>query len=355
MKLARYIGVICFFALALVGCKDKNKTENPEFDKSPILTNIADNYIIPHQNELKFRLDNLKSAWDTFSADQSSTNFDDVKLNYLLCNEQYQRVKMIDFGPEMTNSMTMAFGVFPTDTNQIASNISMGTYDLESADNTDTQGLDALDYLLFRTDAYTLAQTSSNTRAYINDLISKLNNKINLVVSGWTTYRSSFVSGTGTSQTSPFSYLVNGCVKDYEVTKSTKLGIPLGKATLNIAKPLQFEAKWSGHNKVLLEISVQSHSNLFHGIGADGTDGQGFDDYLLAIGRTDLNTSIHNQFQYLTTEIGTWNDNLLQRLNSDRPSLDSYYNYMSALVVNLKTDMPSAFGVVITYQDNDGD
>ena len=355
MKIAKYTGAICFFALTLIGCKDKDKTEDPQFDRGPIMTNIADNYIIPNQVELKARVDQLSTAWNTFLADQSSSNFDAVKTVYISCAEQYQRIKMIDFGPAMNNSMTMAFGVFPTDTTQIALNISAGTYDLESVDNKDTQGLDALDYLLFKTNALTEVQSSSNTRMYISDLIAKLNTKISEVVTGWNTYRSEFIAGTGSSQTSAFSFLVNACVKDYEVTKSTKLGIPLGKATLNVAKPLEFEAKWSGHNKISLQIAVRAQSDLFHGISTSGVDGQGFDDYLNAIGRTDICTSIHDQFEYLNSEIATWNDNLQQRLNTDRPSLDSYYDYMSALVVKLKTDMPSAFGVVITYQDNDGD
>jgi len=36
-------------------------------------------------------------------------------------------------------------------------------------------------------------------------------------------------------------------------------------------------------------------------------------------------------------------------------SLDNLYVKMQNLVVSIKTDMSSAFGVLITYQDNDGD
>lgn len=355
MKIAKYIGAICFFALTLVGCKDKDNSEDPKFDRGPIMSNIADNCIIPNQLNLQAILVDLSDSWDAFEADPSAVNLDAVRSNYFYCAEHYQGLKMIDFGPAMDNGFNMAFGIFPTDTTQIDANIVSGTYDLESADNKNAQGLDALDYLLFRNNALTVLQNSSNARAYVGDLIEKLTAKMNEVVTGWNTYRSTFVSGTGSSQTSAFSYLVNAFVKDYEITKSTKLGIPLGKASLNIPKPLEFEAKWSGHNKILLQASVRALSDLYHGIGTATGDGQGFDDYLAAIGRTDIKSSIDNQFEYLKTEIGTWNDNLQERLNTDRPSLDSYYNYMSALVVNLKTDMPSAFGVVITYQDNDGD
>jgi hypothetical protein len=35
--------------------------------------------------------------------------------------------------------------------------------------------------------------------------------------------------------------------------------------------------------------------------------------------------------------------------------LDELYNLIAGNVVYLKTDMTSAFGVLITYQDSDGD
>ena len=40
---------------------------------------------------------------------------------------------------------------------------------------------------------------------------------------------------------------------------------------------------------------------------------------------------------------------------SNQSELDELYNLIQQQVVNLKTDMTSAFGVLITYQDNDGD
>ncbi len=355
----KYLKIAFPFAIlfiSFIACKDKDNQQDQEaFDRAPIMTNLADNYIIPHFTELKTRFSTLSADWNTFLSDQSQTNFNSVKTAYLLCNEEYQRVKMFDFGPAMSNGMTMSFGIFPTDTSQIAASISSGTYDLASAESEYAQGLDALDYLFFRVNAYTELQSNPNARAYITDLINRMSSKVTAISQAWSgNYRNEFITGTGTSLTAPFSLLVNSFVKDFELTKNTKLGYPIGKQTLNNPRPLYFEAKWSKHNKVLLQVSNLALSDIFHGIGSAG-DGQGFDDYLITVGQTSVKTSIHDKFQYLNTEITNWNDNLQERLVSNPASLDTYYNNMSSMVVNLKTDMPSAFGVVISYQDNDGD
>lgn len=342
---------------AITACKDKETQESEDtFDKGALLTNMADNYIIPHYAELQTRLGDLMTNWAAFDNNTSPGNHIQVQASFVAVCEEYQRVKMFDFGPAMTHGMTMAFGVFPTDTAQIVANINSGSYDLSTTDNADAQGLDALDYLLFRQNAYaSLSGSSSATRAYVNELIAKLISTLSAVRSEWqTSYRSTFVAGTGTSLTSPFSLLVNNFCKDYELTKNTKLGIPIGKPTLDIAQPLYFEAKWSKQNRRLLAIAVQASSDIYFGMGTAG-NGQGFDDYLQALDRADINNSISTRFNYMNTEIATWNDDLLARLGSNYQSLSDYYDYMHATVVYLKTDMPSAFGVVISYQDNDGD
>jgi len=261
---------------------------------------------------------------------------------------------MFDFGPGTTENLQMVCGIFPTDTAQITSQISSGVYDLNADDTRDTQGFDALDYLFYRNNALSLIQSSTNTQNYITALIVRMKTKVSSVLSQWqTSYRSTFINGTGTETTSAFSYLVNCFCRDFEATKNSKLGYPLGTHVLNTPNPLAFEAKWSHHNKELLQISIETSYNVYKGMGT--ADGLGFDDYLIAEERSDLNNSIHTRYQYLLNEIGTWNDNLQERLNTNSTSLYNYFNYMQGTVVYLKTDMTSAFSVAITYQDSDGD
>jgi len=46
---------------------------------------------------------------------------------------------------------------------------------------------------------------------------------------------------------------------------------------------------------------------------------------------------------------------LVVEIQNQPSTLDALYTKLQNLVVHFKTDMTSAFGVLITYQDNDGD
>ena len=48
-------------------------------------------------------------------------------------------------------------------------------------------------------------------------------------------------------------------------------------------------------------------------------------------------------------------DPLSQGVQGNTAPIEAAYNEIQKLVVLLKTDMPSAMGILITYVDNDGD
>ena len=46
---------------------------------------------------------------------------------------------------------------------------------------------------------------------------------------------------------------------------------------------------------------------------------------------------------------------LSENIENESAALNELYNEILKQTVSLKTDMPSAIGVLISYQDNDGD
>lgn len=348
MRKLLYFG-IC--SVVLIACKDKDKDNDLTFNKAPMMTNLADAYAIPEFNTLDTRVNALVSAEAAFQANQGNTEFEALRTSYLAVTEQFERVRMFDFGPSMSAGLNAGFGVFPADTAQIESNISSGTYNLLTVENVSAIGLDALDYLLFRSNALTTLQSNLAARNYLHDLVVKMDGEANAVVSAWNgSYRTTFVNGTGTSSTDPFALLVNSFCKDFEICKNAKIGIPIGKQSLDIAQPHYFQAKWSGKSQELLTINLTALKNVFNGV-----NGQGFDDYLNAVEKSTLTTTINNRFTYMINESDNWNAALPSVLESNPTTLSGFYDYMQGTVVSLKTDMTSVFGVLITYQDNDGD
>lgn len=351
------IPALLFLGISVVACKDKNPEEDQEdFKKETILTNLADNYIIPGYADLQQKTNALSDSWNAFVNAPSAIALEDVQLKWKEANNSFHKVKMFEVGPAMNVLLNASLGTFPADTVQIENNITAGTYNLSTADNIDAIGFESLDFLLFGSDCLNKLTTSASRRGYVTDVITKMRNEVNQVVNEWSSYRATFIAGTGTSSTSPFSVLLNAFCKDFELAKTAKLGIPIGSQSLGIQQPYYLEGRRSGYGKTLLATNIQALHAVFLGKSYNGSaNGSGYDDYLNAIEKSGLSTTIDTRFSYMETQPSTWNGTMEDMMASSPTTLTDFYNYMQGTVVYLKTDMASAFGVLITYQDNDGD
>lgn len=351
----KYLIFILSAVSIFASCK-KNPPVSPEFNKSELLENVATNIILPELNDFSSRLNTLKVSFETFEADMTQSNLDIVRENWKSAYASWQSVKIYDFGPVLSNGLKSATGIFPSDTTQIQNNISSGSYTLASAANTDAIGLSALDYLLYKSDALNEFISTANYATYASDLIDKMVNEVATVASAWTSYKSTFVASTGTETTSAFSLLVNEFNKDYEIAKNAKLGIPIGKQSLGIQLPDYIEARYSGYSLDLLRKSIVSHQGLFNGDRNTGSgSGVGFYEYLVHLDRKELADAINTRFNQIISKIDSFQGSLEEEMAMNANELDNLYTLLHGQVINLKTDMTSAFGVLITYQDNDGD
>ncbi len=341
-------------ALFMVTACIKDIKKN-EFDKAALLQNFADNIIQPRYADFKTKIDSLEILFIAFQLNPTEAKFEDLKAQWKACYLSFQRVKTFDFGPAMNAGFKSAIGTFPTDTVQIASNISAGTYNLATVTNSDAVGLAALDYLFFATNAYSNLTFNASYSQYCLDVIQKMKQETNALVSAWTSFRATFIASTGNESTSMFSMLVNDFCQDWEEAKAAKLGIPLGKYSLGIQRPEYIEARYSGYSLPILQASLSSIAEIYSGIGANGQDGVGFDDYLIALNKESLNSVIKDKFREIDSSFYVLNSSLQLELTQNPTSLENLFNAISQQVVYIKTDMTASFGILITYQDNDGD
>jgi len=346
---------IILLSLAVASCKKKGE-DTPQFDKSELLNNVATNIIIPSLNSFSTELNTLKSSFEAFENNMNLTSLETVRENFKSAYSSWQSLKIYDFGPLLNNGFKLSTGIFPSDTTQIQDNITSGSYNLTTAANSDAIGLSALDYLLFKPGALDEFINTANYSDYASDVIDKMVNEMTVVQSEWSSYKNTFVSSTGTETTSSFSQLVNEFNKDFEIAKNAKLGIPLGKQSLGIQLPDYIEARYSGYSLDLLRSSIVSHQGLFNGDNNSASGSKvGFYEYLVHLERSDLANNINSRFNSILAKIDSFQNSLESEMATNSSELDALYNLIQGQVVNLKTDMTSAFGVLITYQDNDGD
>ncbi|MCU0360120.1 MAG: imelysin family protein [Bacteroidia bacterium] len=356
--------------LSLLGCKKKDDTNTDKdlpdeaFDKQALLINIADNVILPNYTRFESDLNMLNATFQAYSNAPTLAGLDSVKIKFQAAYKSYQHISLYEFGPAEQVVVRNNFNVFPTDTTQINSNIASGSYDLNMVSQLDAKGLPSLDFLFFGRNNSTAAvhalfASSANRRNYVKQVILDMKFKADAVIAGWAAYRTTFVSSLGTDVSSSIGYLINQLNFELDYVKNAKIGIPLGKKTLGIAVPNNCEAYYSGNSLEYAIESVKAIESLYLGKSTEGIDDKGFDDYLnhlkIQRGSEALTSAITKQFAVAFSKLNAIASPLSQQVLSNPSHVDAAYVELVKLLVLLKTDMPSSLGVVITYQDGDGD
>ena len=348
--------IAIFLGILFNSCKKEEEEPQEEFDKNTMAANMSANIIVPSINEFDNNLSQLESNLMAFKADVSQQNLDLLRNSWKQAYITWQTVKIFDFGPIRNIGMKGAIATYPIDTTDIQNNISSGSYSLSTAANLDAIGLPALDYLLYRKGALDSLQNNPNCVNYVEDVINKMLSESNTVKSEWSSYQSTFNESTGTSSTSAFSYFINEFNRDFELAKTAKVGIPLGKQSLDVPLPEYIEARYSGISLELLEASLIALRKVYNGDSfSGGSAGVGLDDYLVHLERSTLDNTIDSNFEEMINKAQSFSLTFEEALDTNVSGLNELYLMLQSQVVYIKTDMTSAFGVLITYQDNDGD
>jgi predicted lipoprotein len=358
-------------SLLFVFCKKKNVTKNEEesandsFNKQEMLVNMADNIILPCYRDFKVSLDGLTNAFATFKTTGSLPDFQALKTAFHSAYLKYQRVSIFGFGPGEDQSVRINFNIFPCDTAKILSNISGGGYNLATASNISTKGFPALDYLFYgkgKTEAEMLSLLAGNAsrKKYVDDLLSDLSLKTNEVIKTWDNpYRAAFINSLGTDIGSSIGFVINQINYELDYLKNAKIATPLGIRSGGNPLPDNTEAYYGGNSLEYALETLNIIENMYLGRSFSGNNGLGFDDFLdhLGVKHLDgtLNGAINNQFTITRAKLNEIGNPLSDKVLSAPTGVNDAYKEIVKLVVLLKTDLPSNLGVVITYQDGDGD
>lgn len=371
--------VILFFLILFAGsaifissCKKKDEEDNkPEFDRKGMLTNIGNNNIIPNYETLEAALQELDTAVNAFNASPDLTNLSALQNAFKEAYKAWQLCSVFEFGPAEQEMLRANVNTFPAYVAKIESNITSNSYSFDDPDNITTKGFPAMDYLLFGIGAdnntiiakYTADVDAGNRRSYLQAISTYLKGKVESVNNAWSpsggNYINTFINASGTDVGSSLGQLVNQLNYDFEILRNAKIGIPLGKKSLGTPMPEKVEALYSGISVELALIHLKAMENIYLGRSEAGIDGSGLDEYLVHLEAPynggQLSDAIKNQFTTAITKLQAVPDPLSSTVQSNPAIVDAAYIELQKLLVLLKTDMPSALGVLITYQDNDGD
>ena len=355
------------FSIACLSCDNPGPGPGEvDFDQEALLAHLSADLIVPAYADLADATASLKGALETLTTAPNATQLATARESLRAAWTAWQATSAFEFGPASLVILRSSVNIYPTSTQQIEDNILTGNYELEAINNLDAKGFPALDYLLnAEADTTTVAALEDADRAaYLMAVATDLDNLVQQVYQAWLptggNYQATFNAATGTDAGSSLGALINQLNYDFELLKNAQIGIPLGKRTLGEAQPMRTQAYYGGYSAQLAKARLQGIHALYYGIGADDSNGLGLDDYVKAFnlvfdGETELSEAIANQMARTEAAVNALPDPLSEAVTNQASIVESAWNEIQAQLILYKTDMPSALGVLITYQDNDGD
>ncbi|WP_026464237.1 imelysin family protein [Adhaeribacter aquaticus] len=345
---------IVFLVLACDGNDKPDPTPDNGFDKTAMLTNYADNLIIPGYTNLQGQLQTLETAVNAFLNAPTTANQQTLKPIFKEAYLQFQRVSVYQVGPAETVLLSNFLNTFPANTTAIENNINSGTYNFAQTSVLDQQGFPALDYLLFSPNAIQrlTEATNNNRKKYIQDVINRSKSLVNTVATEWNSnYRTQFVTNTRTDVGSPIGYLVNQFAFELDQLKGPRIGWPFGKMSGGTVFADKSEGYYAGISGALAVENLNSLKKAYTG----NNSGKGISDYLVALKKDQLNSDVIKQFDTAIDQLKAIPDPMSNAFTNNKELVDAAYRQIQTLLTYVKTDVASATGVRITYQDSDGD
>lgn len=369
--------VIVFAIIVLMSCGGSNNEPSPADngkDRQVILTHWVDHIVLPSYDKFKVKFDVMKSEAEVFKQSPSVSALTEFRSAWVDAYLEWQKVELFEFGPADQTTLRNFINIYPTDVAGIGTNINDPSVNLNLPASYARQGFPALDYLINGVGAtddqivlfYTDANEGAKRTAYLARIVDRMNTLINSVISGWSSYRETFITKTGLDIGSSFGLVTNAYVLYYErYIRSGKIGIPSGAtiATAGSVNPEKVEAYYKKDISLsLAKVAHTAASDFLNGRNViTGVEGPSFKSYLDAIGSKDatsgtsLSDIINQQFSKVSDKLNALGNNFSQQVqNENQPMLDTYAE-MQRLVRLLKVDMTSAMSITITYTDNDGD
>jgi uncharacterized protein len=351
-------------------CKSNDPDPGVQFDRTNLVNNIADNIINPNFQSLNLVMTDMDAAVIEFSNNPNIVNLTDAQSKFKAAYFVWETCAVFNFGPSDQVALDKNINIFPTNKDKINANIT-STYDLGQLTNLDAKGLPAIDYLLFGiapsnqgvVELYTTDQNADGRKKYLVAVTADVRRLVNTVSNDWkpegVNYVATFKTETGTDVGSAIGLIINGLASDLDELKNYKVAIPVGivpGASNATGTPLpdKVEAYYSGISSTLLLKDLTTLQTVY-----TGGQGQGLDDYVVAMDAKyndgSLNDAIIAQFSAAIAKVQAIPDPLSATINSNPAIVKSAYTELQKLLVLLKTDLPSALGVQITFVDNDGD
>tara|TARA_B110000444_G_scaffold28385_1_gene23386 strand:+ start:6331 stop:7512 length:1182 start_codon:yes stop_codon:yes gene_type:complete len=338
------------------------------FDHEQMLTNWADNIIIPSIINFENSLVKLKNSASIFVNEPSNETLSVLKEEWLNSFLKWQHLEMFDVGLAEEIYYKNRINLYPANVNRIENNISNQNYDLNASSNFSSQGFNGLDYLLFgigqNEEEIILKYTSEDSKygKYFLEIIDKMMELTTQVKDSWDDeFRDEFIKSTDNTSTSSINQVINDFIFYFEKGyRANKIAIPAGRYS-DGPLPDRIEAyHGKKYSKILILEATDAIDNFYNGRFSNDitSSGLSINDYLsyMESDQDDkLAEKINEQLKKIKTKLTELNTDFSEQIRQDNLEMLITYDIIQANVVFLKVNLLQKLNINIDYADADGD
>ena len=357
-KIFSFTFILIFLIFSCSSDNDDSSSEVWE-QKSEMLTNWTDNFIIPSHSTLLNNLVYLEGAGNSFTNLPNQQNLDSLRTVFINAYMSWQYVEMFDIGPAEESYYKSKMNIYPTTISRIEINIQNENTDFNNSNNYSAQGFPALDYLLYgieTSDELIISKYNTDPKylSYLSEIINQMLQNTYPIVEEWESYRNSFISSVENTATSSVNKMTNDFIYYYEKGfRANKFGIPAGVFSGG-ALPEKVEAYYNKNiSKALALESFQAIKNFYNGNG-----GVSLRQYISEVSTaeySELSTDILDLFNIAENLINGLDDNFYNQILTNNVQVLEAYDAIQQGTILLKTDMLSVLQIPTDYVDADGD
>ena len=338
------------------------------FDHEQMLTNWADNIIIPSIINFENSLVKLKNSASIFVNEPSNETLSVLKEEWLNSFLKWQHLEMFDVGLAEEIYYKNRINLYPANVNRIENNISNQNYDLNASSNFSSQGFNGLDYLLFGIGQneeeiilkYTLEE--SKYGKYFLEIIDKMMELTTQVKDSWDDeFRDEFIKSTDNTSTSSINQVINDFIFYFEKGyRANKIGIPAGRYS-DGPLPDRIEAyHGKKYSKILILEATDAIDNFYNGrfsndINSSGLSINDYLSYMESDQDDKLAEKINEQLKKIKTKLTELNTDFSEQIRQDNLEMLITFDIIQANVVFLKVNLLQKLNINIDYADADGD
>ena len=130
--LKKITALIIISVAFLIGCSDdstSSQTSQTVWEqKSQMLTNWADNFIITNYQNFSDKLSELEISVATFNSNPNIETLEATRISWLEAYKSWQHVEMYNIGPAEQTYYHLKMNVYPTSTENINALIASGDF-----------------------------------------------------------------------------------------------------------------------------------------------------------------------------------------------------------------------------------